>query len=312
MRPAMPMRTQAGFTLVELIVVVTLLGILGVGAYIGLKPLFQSYGGAAQRAELTAAAEAALQRVTRELRNALPNSVRVSGGTALEFINTVDGGRYRADFSSLGGGDPLDFASLSDGFDVLGGLAATTPAAVTTGAGSAQACDGARACIVIYNTGFPASAADALVAGSSNNAYLGPGTGNCVPGATWCGNVATLAGVSTTFASFDNAGLTGWHFPTASPRQRFFIAEGPVSYVCDTAARSLRRYAGYALAAVQVVPPVGATADNLLTNRVTACAFSYSAGTATREALVTISLTLTGDNGQSVTLHQQAHVSNEQ
>ena len=37
-----------------------------------------------------------------------------------------------------------------------------------------------------------------------------------------------------------------------------------------------------------------------------------AAGTATREALVTISLTLTGSNGQSVTLHQQAHVSNEQ
>jgi MSHA biogenesis protein MshO len=300
-----------GFTLVELIVVITLLGVLGVGAYIGLRPLFQSYGGAAQRAELTAAAEAALQRVTRELRNALPNSVRVNpGGTALEFINTVDGGRYRADFSSTGGGDPLDFASLSDGFDVLGELAATTPSVVATGAGNLQACDGTHACVIIYNTGFPTTVADALTAGSSNNAYLGPGSGNCVPGATWCGNVATLAGVSSTFASFDNGGLAGWHFPTSSPRQRFFIADGPVSYVCDTAARTLRRYAGYALTAVQPVPP--GTAANLLTNRVTACTFSYNAGTATREALVTISLTLTGSNGQSVTLHQQAHVSNEQ
>jgi MSHA biogenesis protein MshO len=237
--------------------------------------------------------------------------VRVSGGTALEFINTVDGGRYRADFSSTGGGDPLDFAALSDGFDVLGDLAAATPAAVTTGAGSTQACDGTRACVIISNTGFPANAADANTAGSSNNAYLGPGTGNCVPGATWCGNVATLAGINTSFASFDNTGLAAWHFPSPSSRQRFYIANGPVSYVCDTGAGNLRRYAGYALAAVQAVPPAGATANNILTNRVTGCAFTYNAGTATREALVSISLTLTGDSGQSVTLHQQAHVSNE-
>ena len=65
------------------------------------------------RASLVDAADLALQRMSREVRLALPNSVRIRSGTstgletcaagggtvcAVEILRTADGGQYRSDF----------------------------------------------------------------------------------------------------------------------------------------------------------------------------------------------------------------------
>ena len=50
------------------------------------------------RAALVSVADSALQRITRGIRLALPNSIRISGSSgALEFLRIRTGGRYRVD-----------------------------------------------------------------------------------------------------------------------------------------------------------------------------------------------------------------------
>ncbi len=107
-----------GFTLVEAIIVIVLTGILAAVVAVFLRAPVQAYFDVARRAELTDIADTALRRIGRDLRQALPNSVRVTAGnTAIEFIPIKTAGRYR----EAGPGDILDFSSSTDtSFDVIG------------------------------------------------------------------------------------------------------------------------------------------------------------------------------------------------
>ena len=89
---------DSGFTLIEIVITMVLLGILaGV-----LAPMFVSsmdaYSDTAARNELTARGRLALERLARELRLAVPNSVRIvanaGGNPGLEFVTSKIGGRY--------------------------------------------------------------------------------------------------------------------------------------------------------------------------------------------------------------------------
>jgi len=81
--------TSHGFTLIELIMVIVLLGVMAVGisGFIGLST--QTYINVSERDELLASARFAIERLNREIRNAVPNSVRVvnkSGFNCIEFV----------------------------------------------------------------------------------------------------------------------------------------------------------------------------------------------------------------------------------
>lgn len=278
-RHGTPPSAHRGFTLLEAVVVIMLTGIVGVMVSSFIRQPVDAYVDQTRRAELTDAADGALRRIARELRGALPNSVRVTTdatGSYLEFLPVRSAGRYRAALTTAGGGDMLDFASTSDGsFDVLG-----PPVSASSGDQ-----------LVVYNLGLPG--ADAYE-GSSRRA------------------------LTTTGASLTNIGYTvgGTQFPYASPNQRFQIVSTPVSFGCTPVAGgggSLRRYSGYSLAATQ--PAAGTLAglsganNALLTTFVSACAFSYSNSSTTRSGVVTLRLTLTS-GGESITLLQQVQVEN--
>jgi MSHA biogenesis protein MshO len=263
-------RAPAGFTLIELIVVIVIVGILSaLGGQFIVAPV-TGYVDLSRRAKLVDQAEMALRRMQRDIRHALPNSVRVTGtypAIYIEMLLTEDGGRYRRYPDPDTGGKILDFSLADTSFDVLGSL-------------SRQPTAGQH--LVIYNV---------TAAGASGNAY-----------ATAADNRAGIADTSTT-ARID---LTpGFQFANASPTQRFFVVNGPVTYACED--DQLNRYDGYAISDTQ--PTTSLTGAALVTRGISGCDFSYDPGASQRAGLVTMRLTLE-EQGQRITLLHQVHVVN--
>ena len=158
-------KPQSGFTLVEMIMVIVITGIIGGIVAVFLRAPVQQYMDVARRADMTDIADTALRRIGRDLRLALPNSVRVTGacdGAAacfIEFLPAPAGGRYRSDAASSGasagcgslGADVLDFSAADTCFEALGPMPVFA----------------ANDRIVVYNLGIPGS--DAYTANTTND-----------------------------------------------------------------------------------------------------------------------------------------------
>jgi len=86
---------QSGFTLIELITVIVILSIIAtIGTGFVVKTT-ESYQRTQTRALLVNTARQALERMTRQLRGALPYSVRIiNGGNCAEFMPIAAGGNY--------------------------------------------------------------------------------------------------------------------------------------------------------------------------------------------------------------------------
>ncbi|WP_337841476.1 prepilin-type N-terminal cleavage/methylation domain-containing protein [Rheinheimera sp.] len=90
-------RSVSGFTLVELILVILLLGIVGTASFSYLGLGAKMYADAADREALLSSSRFAVERLSRELRNVVPNSVRTftdSGRNCIEFAPLIKAGRY--------------------------------------------------------------------------------------------------------------------------------------------------------------------------------------------------------------------------
>ncbi|GLS26720.1 type II secretion system protein J [Marinibactrum halimedae] len=90
-----PYRRQQAFTLIELITVMVILSILAVLSTQFVTSSITSYTQSKARFALTQKGRQALERITRELRMALPNSVRSnSSGQCIEYIPIIGGANY--------------------------------------------------------------------------------------------------------------------------------------------------------------------------------------------------------------------------
>lgn len=86
-----------GFTLIEFIVVIILLGIMGTYVFNFVGYSAQIYSDAGAREQLISQSRFAIERLTLELRNALPRSVRVSSDQhqqCLEFMPIITSSQY--------------------------------------------------------------------------------------------------------------------------------------------------------------------------------------------------------------------------
>lgn len=285
-------RIQDGFTLVEMIMVIVITGIIGGMVAVFLKAPIQQYMDVARRADMTDIADTALRRIGRDLRLALPNSVRVTGvcggsGTTcfIEFLPTTGGGRYRAAAdptpTATGCGSSaanvLDLTAADTCFEVLGPMPPTF-----TGGES----------VVVYNLGISGAMAYDNSSRTTSAVTRGPG------------NIINIAG--------------GKQFPFDSPSHRFQVITTPVTYVCAPAPNgingTLTRYWGYPIQFAQPTALPTLESVNLgavLANHVSSCRFAYDAAVvAQRSGLVTMNLAITRDN-ETVTLYSATHVSNE-
>ena len=292
--------TSRGFTLIEAILVIVLTGILGGMVAVFIKAPVESYMDMSRRAALTDVADTAVWRMARDIRLALPNSVRnpstVGQDQCVEFMPTKSGGRYRATQTAALTGDILDFSTADASFDMLG-VNGSLPASEQIAANDI---------VAVYNDGS-----------TSGNAYIGSN-------AVQISSIAAGGTAGTTKINFVATGTTIFArktLPSPSPANRFQVLssnEQVVSYMCS--GNTLFRYSRdiTALTAAWAQPTTcaamasGATAATLATN-VTSCSIKYEPpGTGAgggRFGIVSISLAMT-QSGESVNLYHQVKVDN--
>lgn len=284
------MRRQAAFTLVELVMVIALAGVVAVMISTVLVRPMQGLVDQSRRAELVDQAGLALSRMARDIRLAVPNSVRVQGSD-LELLRIQAAGRY---LPNRLGGDGLRFAP---------GTAADCTA-TGNDCQAFQVLDPALAVadarwLVLYNVGAQSG-------------------GVAVPGSNlWAAadadgrHVISPSGSTLSFASQAGQGVLrlqppggSFAFSFASPQRRFYLADEVVGLRCDLANRRLLRYTRSSLA-----PAFSAEQSEVLASDVSRCAFSYQPGSQQRAGLVSLTLGLSRDN-EAVELLQQVQVDN--
>lgn len=266
---------NAGFTLVELIMVIVITGIVaGMVAVFIQKPI-EGYFDTVRRAVLSEEADSALRFISRDLRSALPNSI-VCAGDTVNFVSIRSGGRFR-EAASNSGGTPLVFGSASTSFDFIGsGATATTRDA--------------------RNNAIPLASSRVVVGNLSD------GVDDCYSSAAgFAGNAATLSALADGSATFASATyppaceLASATDPNPNDREfgRFYVVDSqPVAYRCDNVNGLTRN-------GVSVVAPT----------HVSACQIACDQSKA-RVQLVTFNLTLRDRSNELVTLLRRVTIVN--
>lgn len=190
-------RLSLGFTLVELVMVIALAGVVAVLISTVMSRPMQGFVDQSRRAELVDKASMALNRMARDVRLAVPNSL-TAGPLQLRMLSIAAAGRYRANQPVAGGPrvDPPQCTQLGANcsIDILSPI---TPAA-----------DNTPHWLIIYNTDV--SELGAVVSPS----VISP-------------KVFTWAAGSL------SAALQNFRFKYASPQHRFYLAREVVGYRCD-------------------------------------------------------------------------------
>ena len=102
-------RTSQGFTLIELITTLVILVIVSVGISGFIRSSVQIFADVTEREQLLGDSRFIIERITREVRDAVPSSVRVAGNTSvhcLQFV-PIDYSTFYIEAPILPSGDTL-------------------------------------------------------------------------------------------------------------------------------------------------------------------------------------------------------------
>ncbi len=273
-----------GFTLVELVIVIVITGIIAVSIAIFFRPAVESYFDSRRRADLSGTADTALRRMVREVRRAVPNSIRLPNNQCFEFVPSRMGGLYRQAVDIVNAGsDPLDSTGPDDAFDVL------SPLALAPAPGD----------FVVIGNQVPDD-----VYGGATRADIQQWQTPPAPG----GNAVGVGRLRLTAAT---------QFPAAYVGGRFFIVdqnERSVFYECRGAGEAagngtgelVRIVRGFNAAAPAACPGAGGVR---LAGRVAACEFVYDPAATEQFGFVWMRVELL-EAGERVALAFGVHVSN--
>jgi MSHA biogenesis protein MshO len=278
---------QRGFTIIELVMVIVIMGVIGGMVAVFMKSPIDAYIATARRAALTDVADTTVRRMARDIRKALPNSLRVPttipANQCLEFIPTKTGGRYRTKDVTVGDGTALNFDAADTSFNMLGSNNAL-PTNQRIVAGDV---------IAIYNLGT--GVVDAYQQDNTASVVApSPVDPASAPGET-----------RITINSTKTPGSGNMLFPTASGSNRFHVipeGEKVVAYVCH--AGKLYRTASNTFASA--CPTTGA----VLADKVSSCNFAYNGSDLQRNALVQLTIKFADNSAEAVNLYQEVHVDN--
>ena len=288
-----------GFTLIELVLVIVLASIIVVVISTVFSHPLQGLVDQSRRGALVEQAAGAMNRMTRDVRLAIPNSLRVSAdGQAVELMLIQGAARYRP--------NRTDREGLSFSTDIAGSCGSST---VDGRCDDFQVLDGSfdptgALWMVMYNIG--AESGGAPVSGSNVWAPANPGV--ITPTGT---TFNLLAGAPTgeTLIAMGNLPTGGFRFAYASPQYRLYMAQSVVGYRCEN--QQLLRYSySTLLTSLPSEPPAGSNPEPLALN--VDCSqtyFTYQMGTTQRGGLLSLTLHITLDS-ESFELLQQVHVDN--
>jgi MSHA biogenesis protein MshO len=282
-----------GFSLLEAIMVITIVGVIAAMVTVFMGRPIEGYFSSTARASMADVADTALRRIGRDVRLALPNSVRVdSSGLFLEFLLIKTGGRYVQDETCFSTG----CSSITTMGDMLSNVQVTTGSDL----------------VAIYNQYNNSGTDCAPTTAGLFSAYCGHGLTTLTS--------ASGAGTTSNTLGF---GSTTFQPPGGSPTRRIFvIAASPVTYACDGVTGTVWRISGYTRQAAQPTSLVAAplsTATSKVPLAVNATCpavaagtpprFSYSSGASERYNLLSAWITLQSQ-GETISLLQQIHVDN--
>lgn len=271
-----------GFTLIEVVVVIVLLGIVGTMTTSIISSSMEGYNNQTRRERLQSTARLAIERIQREVRHALPNSICTlnagscnNTGSTLYFMKVRDAGRYQDQSGNYPSGTaraPLPIPSIgaSNSFDVVSGI-------------SLQANIGDW--VVIYNLNnssiYNIGSRRKQITGITNKDVDGDAVND-----------------------IDVMQFANGTFPQHSLNRRFHIVEPTATMFYCQGGNLFRATSNFATpdTPIEANPP-------LLLENVTACSFTYDPGSQHRAGLLRIDLTIT-DQGEVIRITQEAHVYN--
>ncbi|HHI92854.1 MAG TPA: type II secretion system protein [Gammaproteobacteria bacterium] len=279
----MPLRQnrQKAFTLIEMISVIVLLGIIAGLLTPFIAKAMQAYTHSKARAELVAKGRLALERLAREVHQAVPNSLSVlSGGTGVEFARSRAGGRYVERFDNFG----TEFSRINLRFRKNANLTR----------------------LYIVGTNLNYVAGDVLVIANTSPADL------------QAGNTATpISGITaTTAVGPGNDGTTngqilsfsGQQFTMESPGKHFSIIDQTVEV--GLSGSNLRWFTATGLTNYDGAVD-WSNSDPLLIDGVAAVTFFYTPGTPQSTGVLRVDLQIAdAGTGETIRLYREIHVRN--
>jgi len=289
---------QTGFSLIEMVVAIIVMSVMAIGLTRFIDFSTEGYVDTAERSQLTLSGRAVQERISKELRNALPNSIRIT--------DVFDTGDAEVDTGGLFPGDQcLEF------FPIIGASTYIDPAfhpgSTSTDFDAVEFNVDINVVTGDYAVIYPRKPSELYDSGLPSPGYI---------------TAFDDLDVGSTLSDTHTINLSAGHkYRRRSPLDRVYLVEEPVSFCIN--GTNLYRYTEYGITDDQSIPtnPAGACplsptpmclpsttpnrvliASNLANDGFTA--FDQLAATLRRNAIIQMELNFESE-GENVTLNHE-------